>query len=319
MAKKNISNVVISDEELTPTTLGVYSNKTKSPIFIFLIIIVFLAIAFFLPNIQGYLDKLTGKATSSNINNNEPNNPDTPDNPNNPDTPDKPTTPDTPADDKYAFASDVTVENNYFTITNISVSNNVLQLDINAKREVDLDVYYLEVFDDSDTLLGRIKLSEEELNSNQSKSYTYKFLSGGTKFRLVTRTENDYPDVSLSYDENNIASLTCSNDSGEKFIYEFTADQLIKVIYSYQLSRNVENYYDEMRKYIDMDNKYKLIDAATSSMISSENGFDYTLNLDLNNASEDDLSKITIRGFYKLKSSAGQVKFKIESSGYTCN
>lgn len=313
MAKKNQNNVVISDEELTPTTLGVYSNKTKSPIFIFLIIIVFLAIAFFLPNIQEYLDKLSDKTTNTNINNPEPDNPDTPVNPDNPDNPD------TPSDDKYSFTSDTTVENDYFKLSNISVSDNVLQLTVNSKKDVNLDSYYLEVFDDSDTLLGRIKLSEEKLSDEQSSNFKYKFLSGGTKFRLVERTENDYPEVNLSYNENNMASLTCSNGSGEKFIYEFTANQLVKVIYSYQLSHDASNYYDEMRKYIDMDNQYKQIDAATSSLISSENGFDYTLNLDLNNATEEDLNTIAIRGFYKLKSSAGAVKFKIEASGYSCN
>ena len=61
MAKKVVNQVVIKDEELTPTTLGVYSNKGKSPIGLILIILIFLALLIFLPNIETYYNKITGK------------------------------------------------------------------------------------------------------------------------------------------------------------------------------------------------------------------------------------------------------------------
>ena len=44
MAKKVVNQVVIKDEELTPTTLGVYSNKGKNPIGLILIILIFLLV-----------------------------------------------------------------------------------------------------------------------------------------------------------------------------------------------------------------------------------------------------------------------------------
>ena len=61
MAKKVKEQVVIKDEELTPTTIGIYSNKGKSPIGLILILLIFLALLVFLPNIETYYNKLTGK------------------------------------------------------------------------------------------------------------------------------------------------------------------------------------------------------------------------------------------------------------------
>ena len=57
MAKKKANNIVISDEELTPTTLGTYSNKGRSPIIVFFILAIFLLIAFYMPDIQKSINK----------------------------------------------------------------------------------------------------------------------------------------------------------------------------------------------------------------------------------------------------------------------
>ena len=51
MAKKKVEPIIIKDEELMPTTLGEYSNKTKSPVVLFLIIILFATIAIIFPSV----------------------------------------------------------------------------------------------------------------------------------------------------------------------------------------------------------------------------------------------------------------------------
>ena len=61
------------------------------------------------------------------------------------------------------------------------------------------------------------------------------------------------------------------------------------------------------------------MDNVTSSLITSENGFDYTLSLNLDNVSSDDIKQIMFNGIYKIKTQAKEVKFISEARNYTCD
>ena len=315
MAKKKTNNIVINDQELIPTTLGTYSNKAKSPVIVFFILAIFLSIAFFMPDIQTYINKLQGKSTNTgnnggNNNNNNPNNPDNPDNPDNP----------VPNEvEKYDINETTVITENNFEISGISNINDVLTLTVSSSSGANLNQYFIELYNADNMLLGRVKLSDETLSSDGKATYTYDIPENASKMSVVKKTSADYPDVNIAYNDKNEGILTCTNKYGEEYIYTFTQDQLGKIVYTYKVSSTNVNYSDEYNKYLSLDSKYKVIDNVTSSLINSDNGFDYTLSLNLNEISQDSISEIKLTGIYKIKTSPKEVKFISEAKGYTCD
>ena len=311
MAKKKANNVVINDQELMPTSIGVYSNKSKNPIIIFFIIIVFASIAFFLPDIQKGISKLLGKEET--INNKGGGN--EPDNPDNPDNPDKPVEDDA----KYSLSSTDNITIGDVVISDLQKNNENLSITITTTKQMNLDSYYLEFYDDNNMFLGRSKVSDNTISESSPVKLYYIIPPTSSKFTFVKRGESDYPPVSINYDDKKEGILTCKNSNNEEYIYTFVSDELSKVVYSYSLSNTSENYANMFNKYSNSDSYYKTLDNVTSSLLSFENGFEYSLKIDLNGISNDTLKEIDLSGLYKVKTSPKEVKFKMEAKNYICN
>lgn len=313
MGKKKANNIVINDEELMPTTIGTYSNKAKSPLVVFALIIIFALIAFYLPDIQKQVDKFLGKETSSNINNNGGGT-------NKPDNPDKPDKPDTPDDTnkKYSLLETSEIDMGTFKISDINYSGNILTTTISSSSSVDLKNYYFEVFDSENMLLGRIKLSDDVVSESNTLYKTYELYTNASQVSVVKKTQADYPEVIINYDANNEGNLVCKNTNNEEYIYTFVSNQLTKIVYSYKVSSTVENYNEIYAKYLNLDTEYKTFENVTSTLSGSENGFDFTLSLNLNNMSSDVLNKINLSALYKVKTTPSEVKFVSEAKGFTC-
>lgn len=314
MAKKKTNNVVINDQELVPTTLGVYSNKAKNPIIVFLILAIFLSIAFFMPDIQKSINKFLGKDNETSNNGGGGNTSVVPDSPDKPDISDNPVEEDT----KYDITSDTTIDLNTFTIDGINHLNATLSLNVNAKSGTDLTKYFIELYDSDNMFLGRNKLSDEVLSAGSSKTYNYIIPNNSAKMSIVKKSLDDYPDIKLSYNDQNEAILTCNNANNEEYIYTFKSDQLSKIIYSYRLSSTASNYNEYYARYMTFDTKNKVLEGVTSTFINSDNGFDYTLILNLDSISTDNIKEINLEGLFKIKTQAKEVKFIIESKNYTC-
>ena len=310
MAKKNISNVVIKDEELTPTTLGVYSNKTKNPIGIILLIIMFIAIVIFMPNIQTYINNMLGRSDTNTANNNNNNNNG---NNNGDPTPSDPT-PNDKDDEKYNISSDTKIETSSYLVSDITRNGNTLSLKVLNKLEsvLDLTNYFLEFYSSEGTFLNRIKLSNDQLQTNDFENYTFEIQSQATQFAFVKKSESDYPKVTLNYNENMEAELVCK--SGNKtYGYKFIDDNLDEISYSYILDPNSVNYINEVQDYQNKASAYTLIDGVKSATYTN-NTFNYAVALN-----KLDLTKINDDNLFKYKTSPTVVKFIEESKGYTCS
>lgn len=311
MAKKVVNQVVIKDEELTPTTLGVYSNKTKSPVGLVFLIFVFLGLAIFLPNISSYIDKFTNKGDDTapvvvdDGNNDKDDNPD-------------------PDDGKiieivkYKIASDTIIDTDDYTISNIALNGNMLSLSILNKKtdNLYLDDYYFELYSDENTFLERVKVGEDTLSSNSSKNFTYTINSAPTQLSFVVKTEDDYPVVNLKYDSNQEAKISCSKGI-EKYEYIFINDVLVAVDYTLSASNiNDPNYSTELMQKQTQANRLNSLEGISSNLLSSANGYSYTVSVDL---SEANISELNDRNYFRNKASAKEVKFKSEARGFTCN
>jgi hypothetical protein len=311
MAKKVVNQVVIKDEELTPTTLGVYSNKTKSPVGLVFLIFVFLGLAIFLPNISSYIDKFTNKGDDTapvvvdDGNNDKDDNPD-------------------PDDGKiieivkYKIASDTIIDTDDYTISNIALNGNMLSLSILNKKSDNLylDDYYFELYSDENTFLERVKVGEDTLSSNSSKNFTYTINSTPTQLSFVVKTEDDYPVVNLKYDSNQEAKISCSKGI-EKYEYIFINDVLVAVDYTLSASNiNDPNYSTELMQKQTQANRLNSLEGISSNLLSSANGYSYTVSVDL---SEANISELNDRNYFRNKASAKEVKFKSEARGFKCN
>ena len=304
MAKKVVNQVVIKDEELTPTTLGVYSNKGKSPIGLILIILIFLALLIFLPNIETYYNKLTGKdneptfTTDEEITNDDDNN----------ETEVK----------KYPISSDTVIEESNYTVSNIGFTSNILTLSIanNGTEALDLDDYYLELYNDKDVFIERVKVSEKVLTSSSSDNFTYTIKTQPTQIVFIKRTKDDYPKVELRTNEMKQGVLSCIK-ANEQLIYTFNSDSLSKIKYEYTASNiNDQNYSVELYNKQKSAQTYNTYSGVSAEVTNTGDGYKFIVDIV---TSSQDIEKLDIDGMYKGGTLPSEIKFKEEAKGFTCN
>lgn len=304
MAKKVVNQVVIKDEELTPTTLGVYSNKGKSPIGLILIILIFLALLIFLPNIETYYNKITGKDNEPTFTTDE----EITDDDDNIETEVK----------KYPISSDTVIEESNYTVSNIGFTSNILTLSIanNGTEALDLDDYYLELYNDKDVFIERVKVSEKVLTSSSSDNFTYTIKTQPTQIVFIKRTKDDYPKVELRTNEMKQGVLSCTK-ANEQLIYTFSSDSLSKIKYEYTASNiNDQNYSVELYNKQKSAQTYNTYSGVSAEVTNTGDGYKFIVDIV---TSSQDIEKLDIDGVYKNGTLPSEIKFKEEAKGFTCN
>lgn len=309
MAKKKINNVVIKDEELTPTTIGVYSNKTKNPITLLLLVAVFVSIAFFMPDIQSYVSKVLGKGDTNEVNNNNGGQ----------------TDPDVDPDDDNDVQEEGqeydisvgTVDTKNYTLSDISFSGNTFKVVFTSKLSsgYDLSDYYLEFYSSEGTFVKRVKVSDDMISSTSSREFVFNNIPNASKFAFVKKTVDDYPQVSLNYNENLEANLVCRLDT-TLYNYLFIDNQLSRITETFSYSKtNNSDFYEVGQEYQYLANTYNAVDGVTSTFTETLNDFYFTMNVDL---SKTDISKINDKNVFANKTEPRVVKFIVEARGFSC-
>lgn len=318
MGKRNKKEqIVINNEELQATTLGYLEDEKKGPfglIFLFLIFIVF---AFFLPEITNYVNKLMGKNTTGII---------------------EPTVDPTKKDDKdnneeEAKMYDIT-DSLTFDYTSIKFSefkkyedNNKyyisFRLDNDSDKMIDLSKskYFIETYSEDKTLLERHIFNYTKLNT---KSYTteiielsYDEYNKANKIIISYKTLEDYPEVSLNIDTNSEYVLSCSN-SKNKLIYTFNKDsKLVRINDTVNYANdNSSNYANTLINYRNQVANFNNIDGISSSLVEITTGFTVTTDV---NVKTVNLNSVNNSNYYGTDAIPKEVKFEMESRGYSCN
>ena len=318
MGKRNKKEqIVINNEELQATTLGYLEDEKKGPfglIFLFLIFIVF---AFFLPEITNYVNKLMGKNTTGII---------------------EPTVDPTKKDDKdnneeEAKMYDIT-DSLTFDYTSIKFSefkkyedNNKyyisFRLDNNSDKMIDLSKskYFIETYSEDKTLLERHIFNYTKLNT---KSYTteiieltYDEYNKTNKIIISYKTLEGYPEVSLNIDSNSEYILSCSN-SKNKLIYTFNKDsKLVRINDTVNYANdNSSNYANALINYRNQVANFNNIDGISSSLVEITTGFTVTTDV---NVKTVNLNSVNNSNYYGTDAIPKEVKFEMESRGYSCN
>ncbi len=290
MGKKKYKNVKIENVELKPTTIGEISSTRKSLIPLFIIIIVFLAFTYFLPDIAAYVENgysfngisNNGSSTPSEGSGNL-------------------------ADDeddeakKIYYEEEMEIVTDNFSIRNIIFTNTLMTFEFVITSDNDLTLLnnYLEFYSENNTLLYRVKITE-----NMRTEYTID--ETFTYFKISEITENEYPEVEII---ENI--LSCSNENSNT-IYTFENNELVKMYQTLNFINVSPTYNEDMINYSNKASEFNDLVGINAITKASNLGFDYIIEIDLLEIKE---SNLEIDYFYESGTSPNKVKFELETNG----
>ena len=177
---------------------------------------------------------------------------------------------------------------------------------------------YLEYYDANNTFVGRSYLeSIKEVTGGVQTDYSIDISSNisnsATQVELVQRTDDDYPNVTLT---NNI--LTCSN-ADESLIYTFNdSSRLTKIrdTYTYTKPEDSFQFASDKINYTSRVASLNAMDGITAIISDTDTGFMTVIDIDYQSA---DYSKISSNTNYYVKDTYAKViSFEMNAKNYTC-
>ena len=320
--KKNYDNVVISNVELTPTTIGEIEENANNiggvlAIFAFLIVII-VALPYVVNFISGNNEERDYGVIPSTPSGNE---------------------------EEQPPVEEPTNEVEYLDVsTPISKTINGFKYDINvdvATKKIDLKVTnssgsalwlvnnptYIELFTEDKTLLDRILIDKEEIVANATVSFNYTFIDNTNSnqdpvyLTIETKSINDYPAISLSStDINNLPFLTCTKNN-QTLVYTFQNDDtgyfLSKITDRYVVSSSDDS---TINTYEALTNSYNSIEGVDADITPRTSGFSFEATIDLSKVSINERKRVlSSKAYYEKDTEAKTIYFELNASGYKCN
>ncbi|MEG1506220.1 MAG: hypothetical protein RR478_01845 [Bacilli bacterium] len=304
--KKKKNEVVINNKELEPTVLATLKPKKTNLIGLILLFIVFIGVVIFLPDISKFVEDYKNKDIPINA----------------------PIKPSDKLDDKedlpeevkkYKYVSDLVITKENFNISNILLNNSNLSFTITNTSKGKLLLskynYFLEVYDATDTLISRIKLSEDTINLNDKKEYSYGILKNSIEyFTLREIKSEDYPALSLNEDEKGNSVLECTRVSNV-IKYNLLKDKLYSIEEVVTVTLSDPEYVNKLTSYSALATTYNTLSGYAASVNKTEESFIFTSSVNLNMASSNSIKEIN---YYKKDTTAKIINFEMEARGYSC-
>lgn len=308
LAKKK--QIVISEEELVPTTLAVVQDKKKANVFgmiwIFIIFIIFIAGVIYLPEISAYINSYLNPEVVV---------PSTPskDNKKEDDTKDETSV------KEYKIANDLEITEESFKISNFNIENNTIKFKItNLTNEV-LELkdahYFVNLYSDNKKLLQRIYL-QDILSPSSETDAAYDLSDSSAKvISLVKISEEEYPSHIVTVPEEGVATLTCTKNY-EKVEYLLNNNKVYVANLIYEVNTTDVNFNNLYNNYQTLQTTYNNIEGVSSN-ITLENGLlSFKTIINLSSVKSDALNLKTI---YPFGTDAKVIYFEMTASGYTCS
>lgn len=310
--KKKKEPIVLSNQELIPSVIGIIDDKEKSnwPLIILFILLIGFIVG--LPTITAYI---TGEKDITDITH--------------PGGTDKNKEPlDPPMEVQYYTFSD-TVNIDGITFSDFEIREGLLHLKITNQQEAKSYLaehkLYLELYNIDKTLLQRIKLPSENLSKGNTQSYSFEINGASSNiatFTLDEKSEEDYPSVKLKKENDDIYSLTCTK-GGDKVFYEFNAEQkLVSMIHTINYLNTQSDYLQMLTDYRQVSSKYNAIDGVTSNIVEAGNGFTFTTTLSLEHidfTNRSIINTLNNKVFYGKDTLGKVVYFELSAMNYKCS
>lgn len=314
MAKKKIKNMKLEQDELKPTTIGIFENRKKSSIGIVIILTIFVLFIFFLPEISDKIDAYLHPKVVLPSGGKKPVNP-TP-NPD-PDDGDKNTL--------YTFGTDLKIEKEDIIVDSFNLDKEKGILTFRVTNNTDKAIkfedlnYYIEVYNGEQTLMERVKITGDvsinaSLSQTLSKSIKMESSNSLGLIGLTKKTINDYNDVNLTTNEDGSAALVCTSNH-EKVTYKFLNNNLREVTSEVSYMVTDSDYLEKFEENKNLSNTYNGKTGVTSTLFEFSEGYNITTNVNLNEASR---LYIFNADSFKLNTEPKVIKFEMEAQGFSC-
>ncbi len=308
LAKKK--QIVISEEELVPTTLAVVQDKKKANVFgmiwIFIIFIIFIAGVIYLPEISAYINSYLNPDVVV------PNTP-SKDNKKEDDTKDETSV------KEYKIANDLEITEESFKISNFNIENNTIKFKITNLTSEVLELkdahYFVNLYSDNKKLLQRIYL-QDIISPSSEADATYDLSdSSASIISLVKISEEEYPSHIVTIPEEGVATLTCTKNY-EKVEYLLNNNKVYVTNLLYEVNTTDANFNNLYNNYQALQTTYNNIEGVSSN-ITLENGLlSFKTIINLSSVKSDTLNLKTI---YPFGTDAKVIYFEMTASGYTCS
>lgn len=308
LAKKK--QIVISEEELVPTTLAVVQDKKKANVFgmiwIFIIFIIFIAGVIYLPEISAYINSYLNPDVVV------PNTP-SKDNKKEDDTKDETSV------KEYKIANDLEITEESFKISSFNIENNTIKFKITNLTSEVLELkdehYFVNLYSDNKKLLQRIYL-QDIISPSSEADATYDLSdSSASIISLVKISEEEYPSHIVTVPEEGVATLTCTKNY-EKVEYLLNNNKVYVTNLLYEVNTTDANFNNLYNNYQALQTTYNNIEGVSSN-ITLENGLlNFKTIINLSSVKSDTLNLKTI---YPFGTDAKVIYFEMTASGYTCS
>lgn len=308
LAKKK--QIVISEEELVPTTLAVVQDKKKANVFgmiwIFIIFIIFIAGVIYLPEISAYINSYLNPDVVV------PNTP-SKDNKKEDDTQD-----DTSVKE-YTITNELEIAEESFKISSFNIENNTIKFKITNLTSEVLELkdahYFVNLYSDNKKLLQRIYL-QDIISPSSEADATYDLSdSSASIISLVKISEEEYPSHIVTVPEEGVATLTCTKNY-EKVEYLLNNNKVYVTNLLYEVNTTDANFNNLYNNYQALQTTYNNIEGVSSN-ITLENGLlSFKTIINLSSVKSDTLNLKTI---YPFGTDAKVIYFEMTASGYTCS
>lgn len=311
--KKQEVPIVLSNQELIPSVIGIIDEKEKSNwivVVLFLFLIIFIIA---LPTITSYIRGEKQITFSPSTNN-----------------PDKPQDPGPSAETLfYDFKEGLEVPIDGLLIKDFDINRKDFSLSIVNENEVKnylvTHPLYLELYDSEQTLLQRIKLPNENLSRGGILNYSFELTVPTydiSKIVIEEKKVSDYPAVNLNKESDGTYLLVCSKDA-ETITYQFdTEGKLYYIMSVVNYASSVDNYNVLIADYRQMSSKYNSLEGVTSNISEVGTGFTSTTTLSLERIDFENRSvKNTLNNpaYYGKGTEGKVVYFELSAMNYQCS
>ncbi len=311
--KKEVAPIVLSYQELMPSVIGRIDSKEKSNWVVIVLFIVLIIFIIALPSITTYISGEKQITFGPNQNENK-----------------KPID-NTPVHETiyYDYSNTLEIPVEGLNFKQFDIVRKTFSFTIENKNEVKnylvTHVLYMELYDNNQTLLQRVKLPNENLSKGSSLDYQFELTVPTAQIAKIVIEEkkvSDYPAIQLKKESDGTYLLVCSKDV-ETLTYQFdTEGKLYYIMDIVNYPSSYENYQMKLMDYRQISSKYNGIEGVTSNISEVGSGFTSTTTITLEKIDFENRSiKNTLNNpaYYGKGTEGKVVYFELSAMNYQCS
>ena len=233
--------------------------------------------------------------------------------------------------DTYSFAKSDRVKVDELTFLNFVKSNlnngqYTLAFSVMNESENLFDFktkYYIELYN------GDIKISEKLIHSYESiapksavqvtVALNKEDYSSSSNFKIIKKTVDEYPEVTLVDNDGDYDKLTCVKDNNT-MVYYFKDNLLEKIDDDIRVSNESENYGTQLAEAKQRAETLRAIEGIDSNVIeTNQSGYNLKTNIDLSTTQPNNLTALKQYKYFIFHEKAKVVKYEMTALTYTCS